>query len=288
MTCIYFLTVNYNSNELITRLIRSLSQQDDYQLIIVNNSPEDLEIYQLQSDSTKIIDAKANLGFGKACNLGLQWIYKQDPQAIAWLINPDAYLDRDNLDPASFFEDHPHISILGTAVYDSEGKITSAGGEFIYGKAALKTITAFRDLDRDYFATDWVSGCSLLINLANFNECPLFCDRYFLYYEDLDFCLRYGQQGHQIAVTPKLKVWHDTSSISDRNLYWKYKHITHSYLIHVEKYGTAAVFLLTNMRMILNTVRLLLFKPQQGLGKLVGFCDYWRTATLNTLKRREN
>lgn len=287
MKQLYLLTVNYNSSDLISRLIRSLPQENlqQIQTLVVNNSPADKNIHKLADSSIEIIDAQGNLGFGKACNLGLQKIYAQNPLAIVWLINPDTYFATDlaNLSDQtiSFFNRYPQISILGTAVYNSEGEITSAGGEFVYGKAALTTITAFPNGDRDFWHTDWVSGCSLLINLANFASCPLFCDRYFLYYEDLDFCLRYSQQGHQIAVTPQLQIIHDTSTISDRNIYWKYKHITHSYLIHVEKYGSNSVFWLTNIRMFLNTIRLLLFKPKQGLGKLVGFYDYWQKYLFN-------
>ena len=287
MKQLYLLTVNYNSSDLISRLTRSLPQENRQQIqtLVVNNSPADKNIHKLADSSIEIIDAQGNLGFGKACNLGLQKIYAQNPLAIVWLINPDTYFAPDlaNLSDQtiSFFNRYPQISILGTAVYNSEGEITSAGGEFVYGKAALTTITAFPNSDRDFWHTDWVSGCSLLINLANFASCPLFCDRYFLYYEDLDFCLRYSQQGHQIAVTPQLQIIHDTSTISDRNIYWKYKHITHSYLIHVEKYGSNSVFWLTNIRMFLNTIRLLLFKPKQGLGKLVGFYDYWQKYLFN-------
>lgn len=135
--------------------------------------------------------------------------------------------------------------------------------------------------EADYVATGWVSGCSLLLNLANFTECPSFDPRYFLYYEDLDFCLRYGQQGHKIAVTPLLRVFHEISSVSDRNLFTKYQHITTSYLIHIEKHGSFPTFILTNLRMFINTLRLLISKPQQGLGKLIGIYRYWQTR-LNT------
>ena len=281
MNNLYFLTVNYNSSCLVTRLIKSLSNQhqNNYQIVIINNSPEDLEILNLKNDYIKIIEPNENLGFGKACNLGLNWIKNQDNKAIIWLINPDAYFTSDVLETAiAFFRNHPQISILGTTVYNYEGEITSAGGTFTPSIAALSTIYSLpKDLSQDYIKTDWVSGCSLLINLANFPECPQFDSRYFLYYEDLDFCLRYSQQGHQIAVTHLLKVIHDTSSITSRNVFQKYKHITHSYLIHIEKYGSTTIFILTNARMFLNTLRLLLIKPHQGLGKLVGFYNYWQT-----------
>jgi len=279
MIKLYFVTVNYNSSDLVTRLIQSLSHEINYQIVIVNNSKIDQDLYQLKKDFITIIESEGNIGFGKACNLGLNWIYEQDDQAIVWLINPDAYFKQDFVAEAvAFFQNYPQISLLGTAVYDSDGEITSAGGEFVYGQAALKTVTTFPlDSEQEYFDTDWVSGCSLLINLANFDECPFFCDRYFLYYEDLDFCLRYSQKGHQVAVTPLLQVFHDTSAISDRNITRKYQHITYSYLIHVEKYGTAKIFWLTNIRMILNTWRLLVIKPHQGWGKLLGFYRYWQS-----------
>jgi len=284
---LYFLIVNYNSSQLIERLINSLEpNKSEYQIVIVNNSPEDQEICCLSNESIAIIEAESNLGFGRASNLGLDWIYAQNPQAIVWSLNPDTYFDlnveneeQDPLDIAiSFFQQHPYISILGTTVYDSDDKLTSAGGTFTPGTAALTTVDSLpKNSKADYWETDWTSGCSLLINLTKFTSCPYFDPRYFLYYEDLDFCLRYGQQGHKIAVTPWLKIFHDTSTISDRNLFAKYQHVTQSYLIHIEKHGSLNTFIRTNLRMMLNTLRLLIFKPQQGLGKLIGIYRYWQT-----------
>ena len=283
MRSLYFLTVNYHSSELISRLVKSIENDSEYTIVIINNSPEDTGLDKLSNDF-KIIEAKQNIGFGNACNLGLNWICDRDPSAVVWLINPDAYFKLDcsdrgksiARDTIAFFTNHPEISILGTTVYNASGEITSAGGTFTPQTAALSVIDSFPANVQDYIETDWVSGCSLLINLTNFKQCPQFDPRYFLYYEDLDFCLRYGRQGHKIAVTQQLNVIHDTSSISDRNIFQKYKHITYSYLIHVEKYGSLAIFVLTNIRMLLNTMRLIVFKPDLGRGKLVGFYNYWR------------
>jgi N-acetylglucosaminyl-diphospho-decaprenol L-rhamnosyltransferase len=287
---LYFLIVNYHSTDLIKRLLDSLKNNSpgEYQVVIINNSVDDQAIAQLETESIKIIEAGDNLGFGRACNLGLNWIYRQNSRGVVWLINPDAYfgkalLDRQNSETSqiekaiAFFAQHPQISILGTVVYDATGKITTAGGTFTPGTAALTVLDSLpEDLRGDYFPVDWVSGCSLLLNLANFAQCPSFDPHYFLYYEDLDFCLRYGQQGYQIAVTYRLEVFHDTSTISDRHLLTKYQHITKSYLIHLEKHGNLATFVLTNLRMFLNTIRLLIFKPEQGLGKLIGLYNYWQ------------
>jgi GT2 family glycosyltransferase len=68
---IYFLTVNYYSTNLITKLLDSLPSccNDSYKIIIINNSPDDNSIYQLKNQSTIIIEAENNLGFGGGCNL---------------------------------------------------------------------------------------------------------------------------------------------------------------------------------------------------------------------------
>lgn len=282
---LYLLLVNYHSSALIARLIQSLPDNygDLARLVIVNNSFEDRGLSDLSSHFHIVIETESNLGFGRACNLGLNWIYAQNPQGIAWLINPDAYFDpkitktQNPLQQAiAFVQQHPQISLIGTIVEDSTGQITSAGGTFNSSNGALQVISHLpENLEQDYYPMDWISGCSMLLNLSNFNQVPQFCPRYFLYYEDLDFCLRYAQQGHQIAIAPHLRIKHDTSSITNRNILQKYRRITQSYLIHLEKYSNPQVILLTQIRMILNTLRLIILKPQQGLGKLIGIFEYW-------------
>ena len=90
---IYFLTINYHSANLITKLISSIQSSRDipHKTVIINNSPEDSSVRLLKTESILVLEAGTNLGFGRACNLGLNWIYAQDSQAIVWIVNPDAY-----------------------------------------------------------------------------------------------------------------------------------------------------------------------------------------------------
>ena len=292
MSNLFFVVVNYHSTEQIERLLNSLANNspEQFRVVIINNSASDRQILKLKRNLVNIIEAGDNLGFGRACNLGLNWIYEQDSRAIAWLINPDTYFEAESTDniespidsAIALFKKYPDLSIVGTTVYDTSGKLTDAGGKFTPGTAALSIVDVLpANCAAEYLPTDWVSGCSMIINLANFAKCPQFDPRYFLYYEDLDFCLRYGQK-HKIAITPTIKVVHETSSITNRNLLAKYQHITHSYLIHVEKHGDLSTFIVTNLRMSLNTLRLLILKPQQGWGKLVGIYNYWRSRLIKS------
>lgn len=276
---IYFLTVNYYSTKLITKLIDSLpsNQHDNYQIIIINNSPDDHSINKLKHKPTIIIEAEKNLGFGCACNLGLQWIYNQNKQAIVWIINPDAFLPENTLEQAQiFFDSHPELSIVGTIIYTPEQKIWFAGGYFIPENGAISEVDLLTNNDTDYINCDWVSGCSLIINLKKFPKCPLFDDAYFLYYEDLDFCRRYVNQGHLIAITKQLCVIHQPSSITNRNIFKKIRYSTYSYLFTINRYTNKSVFTIKLIIQIIKAAIGLIIKPQAALGKIYGICDYMR------------
>jgi GT2 family glycosyltransferase len=276
---IYFLTVNYYSTNLITKLLDSLPSccNDSYKIIIINNSPDDNSIYQLKNQSTIIIEAENNLGFGGGCNLGLQWIYNQDKQGIVWIINPDAYLPENTLEKAQlFFNSYQQLSILGTIIYTPEQKIWFAGGRFIPKNGAILEVDLLTNNDTDYINCDWVSGCSIIINLKNFSKCPLFDHAYFLYYEDFDFCRRYANQGHLIAITKQLSVIHEPSSITNRNILTKIRYSTYSYLFTINRYTNKSIFTMRFIMQIIKATMGLIIKPQAALGKIYGIYDYMR------------
>lgn len=276
---IYFLTVNYYSTNLLKRLINSLSESTkvEYTIVIVNNSSDEEDINHLKSQTVLILESSNNVGFGKACNLGLQWIYNRNKQAIIWIINPDAYILENNLDQVKQFLDcHPKVSIIGTIIYTPTGEVWFAGGQFFSTTGEIRNKDLLTQTDAAYVPCEWVSGCSLIINCRIFSDCPFFDPAYFLYYEDFDFCKRYANQGHLIVVTKQFSVVHKVSSITNRNIFLKTKHSTYSYLLTLEKYTNLLVQTIRLSRLILYALVLIIIKPQVGLGKLYGVLMYWK------------
>ncbi|MEB3339893.1 glycosyltransferase family 2 protein [Okeania sp.] len=256
---IYFLTVNYYSTELIKKLIYSIKLTSHLfeKIIIINNSTDDKSIYQLQENTTIIIESETNLGFGKACNLGLNWIDNQNPQAIVWLINPDAYLLPDSLEKTHhFLAENPEFSILGTTVYEPTGKVWFGGGKFIPENGKIIADEFLSNTETSI--TDWVTGCSMLINFKNFEKYPQFDDDYFLYYEDFDFCRRYAKQGHKIAITQKISVLHQPSSVTNKNPELKFEHSIYSYLLSLAKHANKSVLIYRLLRI---TIAALIMLP---------------------------
>jgi len=273
---IYFLTINYYSTNLITQLISSIqsSNETPHKTVIINNSSDDDSIHLLKSELVLILQPGTNLGFGNGCNLGLSWIYAQDPQAIVWIINPDAYLLQTSLEKVSlFFDKYPELSIVGTIIYTPTKEVWFGGGRFIRRTGTIVDLDSTNS-DTAYIDCDWVSGCSLVINLRNFLECPQFDPAYFLYYEDFDFCRRYANLGHLIAVTQQLSVIHHPSTITNRNIFRKIQHSTYSYLLTLEKYTNKLVLLLRLTRLLVYAFILILVKPKVAFGKLYGVLLY--------------
>ncbi|MGB3401598.1 MAG: glycosyltransferase [Microcoleaceae cyanobacterium] len=276
----YWITVNYHSTQLIQKLIHSISiqHQTDNRLIIINNSPQDASIYQLKSDFIMILDAPGNLGFGGGCNIGLNWVYKQDKNAIVWLINPDTQLPQNAISNAiNITRQYPHLSIIGTLVEQADQSIGLGGGLF-NPKTGEILPQIYRELchDQSLIAIDWVSGCSMILNLRHFTTCPQFDIDYFLYYEDFDFCLRYRQQGHQLAITPNIKIFHQSSSITNQYPRLKLESQIYSYLLSLEKYASPAAFLYRLIRISLVSLIFILINPQISLPKLKGVIRYWK------------
>lgn len=112
--------------------------------------------------------------------------------------------------------------------------------------------------DTEISTTDWVTGCSILINFKNFKSCPEFDQDYFLYYEDFDFCRRYAKQGHKIAITQKISVVHKPSSITNKNPDLKLEHSIYSYLLSLEKHTSRLVLI---YRLIRITITALISLP---------------------------
>jgi GT2 family glycosyltransferase len=279
---IYFLSVNYYSTELIAKLIGSLpvGEINEYKTLIVNNSPDDDSICQLQSESVKIINAGYNMGFGCACNYGMKWIYNQDSQAVVWIINPDAYFSDNYLEKVNqFFQSYPEISILGTIIHTPKNEIWFAGGTFIRETGTIKSQDLLTNTDAPYIVCDWVSGCSLIVNLRNFYDCPQFDDAYFLYYEDFDFCRRYANLGYVIAITKDFGVLHQPSSITNRYLYQKIKHSTYSYLLTLKRYTSDFILMTRLVRLTIYALILMFIKPQVAFGKFYGLLMYGKQVT---------
>ena len=277
---IYFVTVNYYSKELVQSLITSIVNgiASPYKILIINNSSQEKKIHNLQSDRIIVIESDENLGFGRACNLGIDYIWQSDRTALVWLINPDTTLDSESDHYIiNCFAETPNIAILGTQIRETSGETWFTTGTFNRWTGSLKHHAVPVKSSQSGYLTSpaqWVSGCSMILNLKMFKSCPAFDPAYFLYSEDADFCVRYAQQGYQVAVTQKAVVTHQVSAIIGRNQAFMYEHYTFGRLYFLQKHTTLIGLLVYLFYSLLMQIILFFVEPQNATGRWRGMVRF--------------
>jgi len=282
---IYFLTVNYFSTNFIFKLIPSILQQHfESKIIVINNSPEDEDLIHLvnQYSQIEVICSPSNIGFGSACNLGITHVYQIDPKALIWLINPDAVLKTIAIATIlNYFKEDAEIAILGTNIEDSNGNPWFELGRFNPWLGSV-THRAYNHLQIDGFTkipSRWVSGCSMVLNLSQFDHCPQFDPFYFLYYEDVDLCEKYFRNNYKIVVTSMALVIHSVSSITSQNPSTKLKVEMMSKLYFLDKYGKFSAIWFNIIRYLVIIAIELCFNQKRAFVRWEGLLDFvkWKT-----------
>jgi N-acetylglucosaminyl-diphospho-decaprenol L-rhamnosyltransferase len=289
---IYFITINYHCTDFIRELIAATASlgATNYRFIVVNNSPTDPATATLaELEGVTVIEAASNLGFGSGCNLGLDYVYGQDPEAIVWLINPDAQLTPNAIDYVrECLRQDSAIALLGTRIRDLEGQLWFSQGTFNPWLGTLKHRFADVDCAPRPIATHptrWISGCSMIFNLAVFDHCPQFDRQYFLDYEDADISERYYRQGYRLRVTQAVLVNHQVSAITSRSPQAKFQHATFSKLYFLERHGTPLALGLNLLYTALCPLTFWLNYPAMAQGRWLGLLDYlrWRWRRLRQI-----
>ena len=72
---------------------------------------------------------------------------------------------------------------------------------------------------------DWLAGMFLFMRSDTFEQLGGFDERYFLYFEDVDFCTRARLAGFQLLLESALKVQHDAHRGSQRSLRYLLWHL---------------------------------------------------------------
>ncbi|MBP6889528.1 MAG: glycosyltransferase [Candidatus Moranbacteria bacterium] len=198
-----FITVNYRSATALGRMFRSFPPDffTQGEFIIINNDKEESLLLQKMFQKigfVRILETKENIGFACACNRGVQ-AARGD---IVFFLNPDVRFL--SAAPASswkqdFFGNEPIIMAPILLRYGHEepwssGRIVSPWGIFLQNIFPFAKIWAFFSRK----SLGWVSGAAFAIRKTDFDSLNGFDEKYFLYYEDVDFCRRAKGKGLEI------------------------------------------------------------------------------------------
>ncbi len=207
----FIIILHYGDPQITIDCIRSIFKQrlEFEKLIVVDNNQN----FKTSFNGVKIIRNKKNLGFAGGVNVGIKYAISQNADYVL-LLNNDTMLNQDILKPLiKFLQQFKNAGIVGPAIkfkreekfiYDLGGKINKIFGRTSHTEASKIQNTKPR-------VVDYVSGCCMLIKKDVFEKVGLFDERFFLYYEDVDLCIRAKDKGFFTYVVPSVYIEHALS-----------------------------------------------------------------------------
>jgi GT2 family glycosyltransferase len=240
--------VNWNLREKTLRCLQSLKRQSiQSSVILVDNGSTDgsAPFFSNQDFADELIQFSENRGFAKACNAAIRLALSNPDCEYILLLNNDAVLQPDALDELLRVADGAHeAGILGPKIYDMDyyPRLWYAGARrrrFVL--AATDTGRGEEDFGQyDRLGpVDYVFGAAMLIRRDVFLTIGLFDERFFLYLEDLDFCLRAQKAGFSILFVPQAHVLHYGSASTEGNRAMRQFYLIQSSLGFLRKHCTA-------------------------------------------------
>ena len=214
-TKILIILVNWNGKKDTLECLRSLqsvSYKNFTPVVVDNGSTNDsVAVIRKEFPEVPIFETGENLGFAGGNNVALSWGLKK---RFDWflLLNNDTVVDPLFLD--AFLEAaqlKPQAKILGAKIYlyDKKKEVDHLGGMWNPKIGEFESLT--EDIE-EMKKVDYVCGAALFMHRSVPETIGLLEPKFFLFWEESDYCYRADRAGLQVWTAPKAKVWHKVSS----------------------------------------------------------------------------
>lgn len=216
---ISFITVCYNGLNDTCELIESMKKMIhslSYEIIVVDNASVKNEAEELQSryPEIKAIRSEQNLGFAGGNNKGIR-------QAIGkyiFLINNDTFIEEDGLSYLiERLESNPQIGAVSPKIRFAfpPRNIQFAGFTPLSSVTLRNESIGFGCPDDGSFDTPhpspYLHGAAMILKREAITKVGLMSESYFLYYEEMDWCVRLNRAGYELWYEPRCTVFHKES-----------------------------------------------------------------------------
>ena len=206
---ITFVIVSFRSDNVIEKCLESISANS--KVIVVENSKNTSIKNYLENkfSNVQVLISGENLGYGRGNNLGISQVKTK----YAFILNPDAYLDKNTLIELKNVKDllHEEFAILSPRIFDN-----TENSNLIKVEQKL------------FIEVDLVKGFAMLLNLKKINFNEIFDRNFFLFLEEIDLCKRIKESGEKIYIAFNAKIYHGVKASSGnefkielcRNWHW--------------------------------------------------------------------
>jgi GT2 family glycosyltransferase len=230
--------LTWNQCDLTLDCLDSLARLDypanRLQTIVVDNGSTDDSVVRIHTSypDVEIIETGENMGYAEGNNAGM-WHALQQGCDYVCVLNNDTVVApgflRALVDEAV---SNRQVGLVGPKMYFSEppDMVFAAGSIIDWSAGALRQRGIWKresELGPLYSApedVDFIVGCGVLIRAEALETVGLFDSRYYLNFEDVDWCVRARESGYRVRYAPDAVLWHKVSAslgiASPRNTYY--------------------------------------------------------------------
>ncbi|HCS65805.1 MAG TPA: hypothetical protein DIW64_18030 [Cellvibrio sp.] len=210
--------VNYNGSVDTAACLSSLYASEDVpRAVVVDNTPNDPELRKIMVSYPNVnyISAPYNLGFGGGNNLGINWAVSQTDCEFIFIFNNDAIVQPGTIAMLEgVLDNHPEAGMATPRIVfmDKPEVLWYGGGEVSWLRGAA-VVPGYLGASNTLLAlqareVSFASGCAMLVRRNVMQQLKGFDERFFMYEEDVEMCLRIKEHGWRILYEPAALVLH--------------------------------------------------------------------------------
>jgi len=275
---ISIIIVNYNSANYTVNVIDSIYKFTvglSFEIIVVDNHSKSDDILFLENHllkaKFKLIKSEQNLGFGGGNHLG----YLEAKGRHLAFVNNDAELTENALlQLLDYSQSQPNVGCLGLKQVNEKGEhfkysfrqFIDLNYHLFDQKKPVKYYSKLYNSDlSDPFTVDLVSGAFMFFKTEAYESAGGFDSRIFLFYEEMDICLRLKKKGYETQFYPKASFIHYMGK-SSSNVALN-REFTVSYLYVIKKNYTTFYYQFLRFVLIIKYGVKSIFKPKKHFVK---------------------
>jgi hypothetical protein len=201
--------LNYNGYTDTIRCIRKLKQNTYTKLdiIVIDNNSSDNSVPHLRKEKgIVLIENKSNLGFTGGNNIGIKYALNNLSDYIL-LLNNDTIPDSNfvgNIVQSAL--ENCNAGITGCKIYDKNGAVWFGGGRLLkkLGTVSISKVNT-TSIKRE---VTFITGCVWFVKKEVFENIGYLNEKYFMYFEDVEFCYRAIEAGFKLYYDPSIEIIH--------------------------------------------------------------------------------
>jgi len=221
---IAIIIINYNKAQDTIECVRSLKSitYPSVNIIVLDNGSTDdsAEVLKSLEPGIYLLRSTANMGFAAGNNYAYRFALTLSPEYVL-LLNNDTLVEPDFLEPmVDSLENDNRALIAGGSIeyFPQKETLWYAGGTYIPWRASCfsrQTKSQNGNVKTDVELVSFITGCLMLVRVGGMDNPDLFDERYFMYFEDADLCVRSLTRGYHLLYVPSARIYHKVCHAGD-------------------------------------------------------------------------